>query len=308
MSLTLANSVCNSIAHQRRAVLLCVLLGAVAGPASGAHDIGALGRLTPAGGIIEIHGLLTDRVAELHVQEGQQVARGDLLMVLESAVTRAAALAEAERETAAEAALAKARVAQQQAVVALHDQLLKAVETDLAGYQELAMAARTKRELQHRRSAVAEARARREVESRQLAALDAQRQLDAARTEATLRQAREALAGTRILAPSAGTVLSVRRKVGETTGEGVLLQLADLAVMEAECELFAGDLVAVRPGQEVEIVHEATGLQVAGRVAAVSRLVDNRSNLGSATVRLEDATLAAQLIGLEVQVTIRHTE
>ncbi|HEY5789157.1 MAG TPA: HlyD family efflux transporter periplasmic adaptor subunit [Gammaproteobacteria bacterium] len=283
--------------------LLCC---ASAVAAAAGQNVGALGRLVPAGGLVEVAAPITGVLAELHVAPGERVEAGQLLAVLDVAAERAALLADAEQDAAAQAAVQAAQQRLQRTVVELEQLQLAAAEADLAGYKALDPGARNERELARRRQLAAEAAARVEVERARLEAGQREAELAAARAGARVREARAALGKARVVAPVAGSVLEIHRAVGEAVGGGPLLRLADLTRMLAECEVFVGDLVGLQPGQAAEVSHAATGLQVSGKVLSVSPVIDGRSSLGTAVVQLDDPALAARLVGLEVQVSIRR--
>jgi HlyD family secretion protein len=65
---------------------------------SGEIEVAALARLEPEGGVVSINGTPGDRLQELKVQLGQQVAKGDELAVLESHALRQGELELAETQ------------------------------------------------------------------------------------------------------------------------------------------------------------------------------------------------------------------
>ncbi|HWB08439.1 MAG TPA: HlyD family efflux transporter periplasmic adaptor subunit [Pirellulales bacterium] len=113
--------------------------GGAGGADSDEIEVAALARLEPAGGVVSINGTPGDRLQELKVELGQQVAKGDELAVLESHSLRQGELELAEtqlreargRKTAeeryAEATLDEADLAEEQA---------KLQELDAAAQQE----------------------------------------------------------------------------------------------------------------------------------------------------------------------------
>ncbi|MGW1059553.1 efflux RND transporter periplasmic adaptor subunit [Micromonospora rubida] len=82
--------------------------------------------------------------------------------------------------------------------------------------------------------------------------LAAQRRVNQA--EATLAEAREALAGTTITAPIRGTVLSVAGKVGSKVARGAtLITLADTYTMQVEATFPEADAAALAVGQDATL-------------------------------------------------------
>jgi HlyD family secretion protein len=276
------------------------------GPLHAEHTIGALGRLAPSGGVIHVTGPERGILAEWHAAPGEQVAKGQLLATLTTAPRLAEALAQAERQRDVLAALWEARVKLQSALAELEKVRLASAESDLESYAKLQPGTATQRELQRRRGTVAESKAQLQAERLRLDALRAEGALEMEQARARIERARGDLEAARIVAPVDGTILALDRVPGEAVGRGALLRMADLARMDAECEVFAGDLVQIRPGQVARVVSDTVGLDLVGRVIAVSRIVDGQRNLGSVTVRLEQPETAARVIGMEVQVTFVH--
>ncbi len=108
--------------------------GGSGGQADGGRVV-ALGRLEPAGNVINVGTLPGDRLAALKVEEGAHVKRGDELAVLESHALREldlklieAQLAEAQSRRAAEENLANAKIAAAQLAL----QKVEAQEPEIA--------------------------------------------------------------------------------------------------------------------------------------------------------------------------------
>lgn len=125
--------------------------------------------------------------------------------------------------------------------------------------------------------------------------------------------ARSALAQTEVHAPSAGNVLEIMAHPGEVSG-GPLLALGDITTMAAVAEVFQTDVPRLKAGDaaSVQILDES----VAGRVTQIGMMV-SRNQLTSVDpralqdrrvvkvkIRLNDSTLAAKLVNMEVEVTI----
>lgn len=99
-------------------------------PPGSPAKVAALGRLQPKGDVIDISGLMGDRVGRLEVEEGAQVKKGDPLGYLESNSERqaeekasAAQLAEAKERLEAETAYSKTQIEEAQIAVRQAEQL-----------------------------------------------------------------------------------------------------------------------------------------------------------------------------------------
>jgi HlyD family secretion protein len=126
--------------------------------------------------------------------------------------------------------------------------------------------------------------------------------------------ARADVAGAEVRAPVTGRVLAVSAHAGEVS-MGPLLTLGDVRTMVARAEVFQTNVLDVAVGDSAEVF--ILGRTVAGEVtrvgATVSRnaiasldpaaLADRR--VVDVVVRLADPALAARLVNMQVEVTIR---
>lgn len=284
--------------------------GPLAGPAAGeiAFRVHALGRLEPAGRIRKItphSGSETALVAELLVEEGQDVAAGDLLAVLDNHFRRKASLA----ESVAQLAAAQARLAQVQAgakpgdieaqreAVALHSAQLAFAERELARAQQLhARNVLPVEELDKKLWARDRLAIERRRAEQQLAALAEVRDVDVevlarevTAAEAAVERARAEFLASEVRAPVAGRILKIHTRTGERVGNDGLLELGDVSEMQAVAEVFEGDLPAVRPGQRAEVIVDSTGDTIPGEVIAQGHLVARKSILSNDPVSDTDA-------------------
>jgi RND family efflux transporter MFP subunit len=200
------------------------------------------------------------RLMELRVEEGSEVAAGDIIARLESndyvaSVQRARAqLQQAEAaQTSADAAIARAEAdlaeARRQLGVSerLHNDKLVPVDQLDANKSRVKLA----------EAALAQMKA----DSARAAASTAQARADLSYAEAQL-------ANTVIRAPFAGTVVRKMAEVGESvapippgvnisTASGAIVALADLATLEMEADVNEANVARLGEGQPAEITVEA---------------------------------------------------
>ena len=190
------------------------------------------------------------RIAELAVNVGQRVAKGQLLVLLADETVRA----ELAKQ---EALVAQAQASLQQAV----GNLKRAQAVDVAG----AIAPQKLDEYQ-----ASEATARASLAS----------------SRADLQSARLKLAQTRIVAPDAGIVASKSGIVGNVAGAGTeLYRLIRQGRIEWRAELDARQLTSVREGQPAR-VDLPGGKTVNGKVWLVSPTLSTTTGRGMAYVSL----------------------
>jgi HlyD family secretion protein len=305
----------------------------------------ALARLAPEAGIINVGVRPGVRIDRIEVKEGDEVATGAELAVLEGRAQAElqVALAEAQKKNAddqrtlshdklvlereREDKLKKDRLDTQKSLLDVAKRRLDAskeiyktlgqaatgkvkYDLDLAYFQAEAEHLRAQIELKEVQVGQDLIERRRQLEDRQVEIQEPDRTV----LDRQLEVARAARDQTVVLAPAAGRVLEVSAHAGEAS-QGMLLSLADLSAMVAIAEVYQSDLPDVKVGDPAEVLIQ--GRRVAGRVTKVSRLV-GRNTLASldpralqdrrvvpVTIRLDDAAAAADYVNMEVEVTIR---
>jgi HlyD family secretion protein len=263
---------------------------------------GAVGQITPAGGIVGVMGAQGSRVSEILVHTGQQVKAGTLLMrTVAGSPDTDPALARKQLRAAQE--LAAQQLAAQTATVALAQSRYDQAKTQLATYQGLGTTIVSRKELDTYTAAAGDAATALKAEEARLKAVRTQNQssLNAAR-----RQLEAAVQGTELRAPVDGTVLKINRHVGERLGGDPALQLGNLATMYVVCQIYEGDLLRLRPGMRATITAQPLSEPLHGRIEEVGRMVDTQARLGEVRIRLDRADPASRLVGMQVDVAIER--
>lgn len=250
------------------------------------HDwVAALGRIEGPGELVRLGPRVPGRLAEVRVAEGERVAAGQVLAVLENADARA-------RLAAAEAQLARLERGGRPQEVAAAEARLTA-----------ARARRTEAERTLERSdalarqgidstAVLDA-ARRAYETAQADAVAAEREAElesvlAARDEvlaeaaAELAAARDAVRATEIVAPAAGVVLKRHLLPGETIGLGAtvvpVVTMTTAGARWVRLEVSESQVGRVKVGQTVYASCDAfPGRVFAGTVRSVAPAMGRKS-------------------------------
>ena len=262
-------------------------------------DVVSLGRLQPAGGIVAValpQGAGDARIDQILVADGDSVAKGDVLAVLDSLALFEAALTTAESTLAIRrAALAQARVQVAATEAELRAQLrgaeasLAAAERELARVQSLLDRGTTTPAI------LEDAERARDIARADLDRLRASltryqpgpdglqvdiaiATADLAAAEAAVAQARRDLDRGRVLAPQGGTIIEVAARAGERPPADGLLRMGDTAQMEAELEVFQTMVPRVAVGQPVSLVSGVLGDDpLTGTVARIGTLVGRQS-------------------------------
>jgi HlyD family secretion protein len=217
------------------------------------QKVNATGRIQPKTQV-RISADVSAKIVALHVEEGDFVHQGDLLVELDR-----------ERfEAAVESAEANVRSAQSNA--RLVEQNMRKAEKDFDRSRDLVA-----RKLESQ-SVLDGTDAAYQVEvARYASALD---QVEQAR--ATLKQARDDLSKTIIYAPMTGTISDLEKEQGEIAigsafQEDLILIVADLTEMEAQVNVDENDIVGVQLGQTAGIRVDALfGETLTGTVYEIS--------------------------------------
>ena len=214
--------------------------------------------------VVEVATVIGGRALSVRAAEGQRVAAGDTLVVLDTevlALQRAQTAASRER-LHAERAVADADVARARRQLAL-------LETTLARTTALRdQGTATDQQVDELAAQRDIARATIAAAGGRQAAIDAESAQLAAGLAVIDRQLRDAA----VLAPIAGTVLTRSLEPGEVAAPGrAALRLADLSTLELRVYLEAGELERVRVGRQLPVrVDALAGPALSGTVAWVA--------------------------------------
>jgi HlyD family secretion protein len=282
------------------AMALAVYLSPTGALAEG--KIGALGTIVPESGITVLTG--GDIIEKILVKPGDDVKAGATLFVFRSAPSANAAADHARSELA----LARSDAAR---TVHLQDLKVKQAELDLGLAKE---------RLENLGKMGADSVSPQLVEQRRYQVTVADMTLDAAKTqleqamadtagqvesaENALAQANAKLAESTLVSPAAGTILEVSGHVGEPAGGQALVRIANLSAMAVSADVFASDILRAAPGQKAVISSPSLPGDIAGTVVSVGRLITGRSKIAQVLIHLSDPSVAARMIGLEVNVSI----
>ncbi|WP_010584815.1 efflux RND transporter periplasmic adaptor subunit [Schlesneria paludicola] len=279
--------------------------------------VSALGRLEPRGTVLNVSvpsGNEGATVQRLLVEESQDVDVGDLIAVLDIADRRQSAVDEAEaRWRVAQSKLAQILAGAKPGDINAQEVMVRQMETQVAAMlRELdrakQLAARKaipeesleQKQLAYDRELLQCERARAQLESlREVRNVDVQLQeMEVAVAAASLNRARAELAAAQVRSPIAGRILKIHTRPGERVNDRGILQIGDVAHMQAVAEIFEGDLRSVQVGQNASIHLTSTGERIAGKVEQIGLLVARKDVLSNDPVSDTDARV------LEVRITL----
>jgi len=299
----------------RLSLCLIAILVACSALAQAQQSVSALGRLEPEHGVIKVsapstpEALLGGLLVELHVEEGDDVRKGDLLAVTDAAMAMEAMAHEAEAnvqfaEREVEASRSKALEACVRADVAAQEAERRARlrAQGVAGEEEAenaqGEAEAMKASCASASTAVHLSETGVEVARAHLASVEAERQ------RAFIR------------APVDGRVIDILARPGELIGQPGILELAQVSRMKAIAEVYETDIRRVKTGQRATINSAALEGELAGTVESISLKVQKQDQIGTdpaarknariveVTIALDDSGPAAGLTNLQVDVLI----
>ncbi len=285
-------------------------------------DVVALGRLVPEGDVMTVappFGAGDARIQKIDVKVGQQVAKGERLVVLDS-------LQQIEIElekSRASVSLSRARLQQTKQSVAAS---LKESRASLARALDTA----DERQAQVRRAATlfkkgvttraeydaSQARANesiRDVERARatltrFATPDGIVQPDIAISEANLQLAEADLRRRQldrdkaiVRAPADGTVLDIHTAPGEKPGSGGILDLGNLDSMTAEVEVYQSMIGRVIIGDPVVLIAEPIKQNLVGTVTAIGWEIGRQSITSDDPAANTDARVVDVIVTLDAQ-------
>lgn len=297
----------------------------------------ALGWLVPASEVIRIAAPGvgdSSRIGELRVQEGQHVAAGQILAVLDTADKLKAQVASAEAQVALKRLslarmrldIANTRAARKAAL----DRARADVEQYKAEFErqqtlvakDIATASnfeKRKRDLTNARAMVEEAaRAIERIDSeapvsdapqapaQSVAPAAAGVQIDVAVAEQELRASEAELALARvnhdqafIRAPFAGRVLALYARAGEKISADGLMEMGATDRMQAVAEVYQSDIGFVHIGQSVEIKADAVPHRLTGAVERVGLRVKRQTIINNDPATDTDARVVEVRVALD---------
>lgn len=289
-------------------------------PAANPPTVAGLGRLLPEGDVVTVappFGAADARIAELRVQEGERVARGEILAVLDNERQLLATVDSARSTVAArEAVLAQVRAAtvasraEAEAALARAETTARNAARDFERVEELRRSGfAADQTFEQRRTARDETA--REVERlratlSRFGQAEPDNQPDVRVALSNVDQARADLARATadiekayVRAPVDSTVLAIVARPGEKPGPSGILKLGDIDRMKAEVEIYQSMIGRVSAGAAVELHAEALPEPLRGTVARIGLEVGRQTLLDAGPAANTDARVVRVTVALD---------
>jgi HlyD family secretion protein len=283
-----------------------------------------LGRIEPASEEIRVAAAMTGRLAEVALDEGQPVRRGQVVATLENDDHLARMQAAAANVGVARAALDRvingARPSEREeaaAAVREAQAVLARAEREAGRQQGLAdKRLGSGQDLDNARSNLDVARAQVARSQAHLAVVDSPaREDEQARAEAELALAQARLAEARavyeksfVRSPIDGVVLRRFRRAGEQVtemGDTPILAVGDLSHLRVRAEVDEADIDLLRLGQNAYIEATAYGeRRIPGKVVRIGNLMGRKQIVSDDPAERKDSRVLEVLIDLEPGIAI----
>lgn len=299
----------------RYALGLVTLLATANGTAQENQAVSALGRLEPLHGIIKVSASSTPEailgaiLVDLLVEEGDEVNKGDLL-----AITDTAAVLQAQsRESEAGIVYAERQV-----------EAIRSQSVEICVRADVASQEADRRARLHAKGVAGEEEAesaRGEAEAMKASCASASTAVGLSETgvdvaNAKLARVNAELQRSFIRAPIDGRVIDIVVRPGELIGELGILELAQVSHMNAIAEVYETDIRRVKTGQRATVHSAALENDLDGTVRFIRQKVQKQDEIGTdpaarkdariveVIIELDDSEPAAGLTNLQVDVMI----
>jgi len=285
-------------------VILVLAMFAVNSELMAGEKVGALGRIKPAGGIVNLVGQSGDIIADIMVKEGDFVEKGTQLVILRSKATQSLEVALAELAVEEADKLGKKAIAIQKLKVKVAKEDHELASKRLSRFERIGGDSVSKQETQLRESHVKTAQLNLDLAGQELQRLVLDRDIKVKRAINQLHVAREKLQNAVIKAPCDGTIIEILQNVGESTGSGTIITMADLRQIYVIADIFESDLLKLSLGQSVTITSNSLPKALTGQIESIGRVISEKSKVAKVKIRLNHSEVADKLINMEVNVSI----
>jgi HlyD family secretion protein len=301
--------------NYRISLCLAVLMASGSVFAQESQAVSALGRLEPEDGIIRVAASSTPEavsgavLTELHVEEGDDISKGDLVAVTGTAGVMAARLLEAEAavvfaEREVESARSRAvEICVRADVAAREAERRERLRAQGVAGEEEAESARGEAEARKASCASATTDVRLSETG-----------IEVARTQ--VNRVNAELQRSYIRSPVDGRVLDIIVRPGELIGARGIVELGQVSKMLAIAEVYETDIRHVRIGQRATVSSAALDQDLSGTVQYIRQKVQKQDEIGTdpaarkdariieVEIKLENSAPAAGLTNLQVDVVI----
>lgn len=299
-------------------LFLIAVLAGLAPATAGAADIACFGRILPNGGTVNVSAPSTDTIAEVLVQEGQQVKAGDILAILSSRDLRQLQLEEARLALSqAELERDSGMRMEQEKKQNLEDGLGDAKQRLENLYANKAEDYVSPEYIAEREGEIEDFQQQLKLSALEMEKLRRGTDLGVTRAQKQVAIAEAALAESTVRSPLGGRVLKVLGRAGEHVGTA-LFMIGDVSSMFVRAEVYESDVQRVKVGQQATISSAAIPVKLKGTVESLGTMiykstlesVDATMQTGSrvveALIRLDPNAWSDRLINLQVDVIIRE--
>lgn len=276
----------------------------------------SIARLEPSSRVVGVAAASNDVVKQVLVQEGNEIVKGQVLVLLDSYQLRAAEL-EAARIQLERAALQPLEVEAHRARLRAIQAELEYAREEVGSQKDLsAKGFSAGREFRDAKLRVRRSEEELNESNAMLERLEANAGLAEREARNQVYQAEARLEQTMIRSPIDGRVLRLSVKEGERVANSPVVSVGSTQNMFAIAEVHANDIRMVKPGQRARFSSQALEGPIDGKVESVGEMILGNRLLGEdpnaplglrvveVRVELEENELAQRMTNLEGQLRI----
>ena len=287
----------------RAAVILVLSMHSIG--ASGVENIGALGRIEPAGGVVNLIGASGDTIVEIAVSEGDVVEKGAMLATFKSYALRSTEFELAELAVREAKEVGKMAISLQDLNVRKAREDLDYAQKNLDRFRKMGGAETlSEQQKEEREHLVNIGQIQVRAAEEELARLKRDLEIKLENAEKQLKIAEERMAASVLRAPIGGTILEILKNPGETMGAEPFILMANLKKMYVIGEIYESDLLKLSPGLAATVTSNSFPFRLKGKVESVGRIIAERSKVAKAAILLDKSETASKLINMEVSISI----
>jgi HlyD family secretion protein len=265
--------------------------------------IGALGRIKPHGGVIQIGIPPGNIISSVLAKSGDVVKKGTPLVISREAYPNEAEISGAEMDLKEANTAGKKAIEIKQLELTIAKMQLEHAKSALNRMLEGGSdtySAQAKEEKEH---AVSLAEAKYNLATKELERLKLNQEINTSRASAKVKAGRTKAQQSRVSAPIDGTVLEISQNIGGSSDGEPVVRMADLSIMDVVADVFEGDIFMLSVGTKATINSKALSRSLTGKITAIGKIVSIKSRNVEVIIRLDNAEAASGLINHEVNVS-----
>lgn len=268
------------------------------------QKIGALGRINPQGGVINIGIPPGNIISSILVKRGDVVRKGTPLIISREAYPNEGEIYAAEMDLKEANTAGKKAIEIKKLEESAAEMQLKHAQSSLNRMLEGGSETYSAQAKEEREHAVKLAETKLALVKKELEQLKLNREINASRASAKINAGKIKAQQSKAIAPIDGTILQISQKIGGSADGQPVVTMADLRNMNVEGEVYEGDVSKLSVGMQATITSKALPKSLTGKITEIGRIVSAHSRNVEIIIKLDDPVAASRLINHEVNISI----